>query len=213
MPLVFADEQAQLTVNTTGAIELKYLRITNIERSALSVDRELCRPEGAPWPLIRRPGRPENTAEGSPKGGCLDGSHAPHSAPYCVNAEEDMFNVMELNNEAPYNGEVWRLCRGYSTRHAWREVDRNLRGPVCSAGCGMPDNKQGGWQTVYRESDLFIVLGERASRSHALAMLRCCRQGEGISSGTQHPQERNTASKVMLLKSGTSAGKNRPGPS
>jgi len=51
MPLVFADEQAQLTVNTTGAIDLGYLRITNIERSALSVDRELCRPEGAPWPL------------------------------------------------------------------------------------------------------------------------------------------------------------------
>lgn len=76
----------------------------------------------------------------------------------------------------------------------------------------MPDNKQGGRQTVHRESDLFIVLGERESRLHVCTMPWQHRQGEGISSGTQHPQDRDTARKVMLLKSGTSAGNNRLEP-
>ena len=61
-----------------------------------------------------------------------------------------------------------------------------------------------------RESDSFIVLGERESRLHATAPITLCRQGEGMSFGTKHPQEKYTARLVMLLKSGTSAGNFRP---
>ena len=117
------------------------------------------------------------------------------------NAEEDMFNVIELNTEAPLYGEVWRLSRGQRTRHAWREVVKDLGDPLHSMVVhGMPYNQQEGKQMMQRESDSFIVLRERESRL----------QGEGMSCGTQHPQEPYVARMVMHLKGGTSAGTIRP---
>jgi len=42
---------------------------------------------------------------------------------------------------------------------------------------------------ICRESDQFIVLGKRESRSHAYAKLRRCRQGEGIDGDTKLAKE------------------------